>query len=97
MIYVTHAVGGQVGLAVLVLWDLEFAMQQASVASSTQGKASQSKARHGHATYPSYNPTASCTNKSVSSGKSDGRKAVVRSSWCRNIQAIRWGGMTNDE
>jgi hypothetical protein len=90
MIYITHAVGGQVGLAVLVLWDLEFAMRQASVASSTQSTLS----RLGTQTYPSYNPTASCTNKSVSSGKSDGRKAVVRSSWCRNIQAIRWGGMS---
>lgn len=45
----------------------------------------------GTGTYPSYNPTASCTNNNVSSGKSDGRKAVVRSSWCRNIQAIHEG------
>lgn len=44
-------------------------------------------------TYPSYNPTASCTNNSVSSGKSDGRKAVVRSNWCRNIQAIHEGAI----
>lgn len=86
MVDVTHTVRGQVGLAVLVLWNLELAAGEASVASGMQG--------NWCATYPSYNPTASCTNNSVSSGKSDGRKAVVRSSWCRNIQAIHGGGAT---
>ncbi len=37
---------------------------------------------------PSYKPTASCTNRSVSSGSSEGRSAVVKSSWRRNIQDI---------
>lgn len=36
--------------------------------------------------YPSYSPTLSCTNSSTSSGRYEGRKAVVKSSCFKNIR-----------
>lgn len=77
---------GQVCLAILVLRDLVLAASTVSCVSETEqvmGSWIEQAAGDRHAratTYPSYKPTASCTNKRVSSGSKDGRSAVVRSS-----------------
>ena len=86
---VAGAVRGEIGLAILVLGDLELAACGQSCRGGAGGNQS--------GAYPSYRPTASCTKSSVSSGRSDGRSAVVRSSWCRNIQAMQGSGQRHTD
>ena len=72
------SVGGKVRMTILIIGDLIFATVQ-SACDALQSSKKEDK------TYPSYNPTASWTKSRVSSGNSEGRKAVVRSRALRNI------------
>ena len=69
-------------MTVLVVGDLVFAIAQTNRSRQSLllsiGTATAT-------TYPSYNPTASWTKSRVSSGNSEGRRAVVRSRALRNI------------
>jgi len=48
------------------------------------------KSQDRHATHPSYSPTLSCTKSRSSSGRYEGRRAVVKSICFRNIRHS-WG------
>lgn len=84
LINVADAVRRQINLAILLLG--EFELPGAQIISVCGDIPASSRK-----TYPSYKPTLSCTNKRTSSGRYDGRSAVVRSMLFRNIRHVTDG------
>lgn len=88
LVHVAHAVRSQVDLAILLVRQLVFA-GDARAGVSVEPQICRPPQRSKAITHPSYNPTLSWTKRRSSSGRYDGRRAVVRSICFRNIRHSR--------
>lgn len=84
LINVADTVRCQIDLAVLLVGKLELAVLRIALA----GRGALSQLQAATRPYPSYKPTLSCTKRRSSSGRYDGRSAVVRSMLFRNIRHV---------
>ncbi len=87
IVHIASSMGGKIGVAVLKVRDLIFSV----VLLLARWNWILQDSRDDR--YPSYSPTESWTKRRPSSGRSDGRRAVVRSKGWRNI--TRYHGSAN--
>jgi hypothetical protein len=89
---VTDTMRGQICMSILVVGNFVFPRIQKNISNAHDRCCSR-----GHiVAYPSYKPTASWTNSSVSSESKDGRRAVVKSKGLKNIEPARIEGVNNE-